>query len=319
MKKEILRSTLLLGMSLQLSACGGGGGGGNTSPVGPAPLSLVQIEDVVRSANTSAWAVNYAEPQIAFARSFLFMVPAGVNSNTIFPAYQAGTTTAMPAICPSGGSYTATWARASLTGVATNDYLMLKYLNCVQSNGDVYNGAVTTTSATSSSAVVYLGDFVNFQITTAATSTLVLNATGLSYTVVAPASYPHIYTTTGSLSATITPVKTASALLSGTNNFVISGINAVDNFSTSTTKTRALGFASNDGARSYTVVNQNPGSYSYTSAGALISANPGTVSKITGYQNITLTVASFLNSATVTGTNTDGSTITDTMQGNYLW
>jgi hypothetical protein len=302
-----------LSLVLALAGCGAGG----DTAAGATPLTSAQIQDATKSANSANWILSTVDTIQYIGFTYLANLQTLSGTNT--------TTTDLGTVCPNGGSYLATWLTNSTQYLTVGDTITLNLTNCVKSDGYTYNGSetYTITSATlptpTTSEVIIKSVLDNLTVTTPQVmlsstplTTLSFSGTNMSFSRTQTLSnntytYPKTYKSTGNLTANMTT--SAGNIASGT--YTISNATANDVFSSSSAHSLAYSLTSSDGTFNNLVLTNTQPKES-TSSGLVISAYPIYQVNYSGAQ-ITATVSA--SGTTLSGTNSDGSTISNISLG----
>ena len=267
-----------------------------------APLSNAAIQTIVKSANTSSSSVSFIQSEAFYlSRSLESLSSSGtiVGTNTSLPN--------SPAVCASG-SYTASWNVASATFVTVGDFLEMNYNNC-----DGYNGkAKFTFTGFPSGGRSGVPLFTNFSYLTSNATTISVASSSLAWTTTSVDLnvFPRSITMTGSLTNSVNT--TANNLYSGNHTYSSSAITFTKSYPSSTVESESYKLFSNDGTQSYNVDTVTPKSYTSGS----VTTNGVTDVKLGA---ATLRVSSSGTDSTVTGTNTDGSTVSPITLGSAAY
>lgn len=241
---------LTLSLTLALSACGGGGGGSSAPAT---PLTSAQILGATKSANSAGWILSSVDGLQGAGLAYLSLLSTTSGNNTTSNDLD---------VCPTSGSYTATWNIADITRWTQGDSITLNLTDCVKSDGYTYNGSetytvTTATFGTNTLDVTITSDLTQLTVSTPnsglsstplttvtftsnntqLTRTTTLDSTSNSYT------YPATYESSGSMVATLNT--SAGNIASGT--YTVSQAKMEDTYSTSTANTRQAFLVSSDG------------------------------------------------------------------------
>lgn len=300
-------------LTLALSACGGGGG--SSAPA--TPLTSAQIQGATKSANSAGWVLSSVDGLQGAGLAYLSLLSTTSGNNT--------TSTDLD-ICPTSGSYTATWNIADIARWTQGDSITLNLTDCVKSDGYTYNGSETYTVTTVPPAantfeVTITSDLTQLTVSTPnsgssssplttltftsnntqLTRTTTLDSTSNSYT------YPATYQSSGSMVATLNT--SAGNIASGT--YTVSQAKMEDTYSTSTANTRQAFLVSSDGTYNNVVLKNMQAK----------SNNGGTITYpkyLVAYANAAIVATVSSLTTTLSGENSDGSLISAFINYKYF-
>lgn len=307
-KKTYLKCASL-SLALALSGCGGGGGSSSSITI----LSTAQIQNVVKSANSADWIMSTVDSIQFTGYTYLNKIATTLSG--------ANTTTADLGTVCSSGSYTATWNVGSATTFTTGDTITLNLTNCVKPDGYTYNGSESYTvtslsnTGTSSDEVTINSTLDNLTVVTPQTSLSNSTLTNLSFSnsnmtftrertwssSTSTYTYPMTFKSTGGISSTMST--SAGNIASGT--YTISNATVTDSFTNSINHTLATSLTSSDGTFNDVVLTNTQAKSIISSA---TTAYPIYLVTYAGAR-ITATISAFRT--TLSGTNSDGSPITN--------
>jgi hypothetical protein len=295
-----------LSLALALSGCGGGGGGSSATT----PLSNTQIQDAAKSANSADWIMTTVDAIQYAGFTYLGKIQttlSGTNTTSI----DLGT------VCTSG-SYAATWNVGSATSYTVGDTITLTLSNCVKPDGYTYNGSetyvITSTSIEQATSSSSLNDLTVSTINNL--SSLSFSNSNLNYskTITTGTTYPKTFKSTGLITAVLST--TAGNIASGTYN--ISNATVTDTWSAVDSHALTNSLTSSDGTYNNLELTNTRAkvriNFLADGSGSFYTQTfPKYLVKYSGASINVETVDSY--TSTLSGTNTDGSTIANTSIG----
>jgi hypothetical protein len=306
---------LTLSLTLALSACGGGGGGSSAPAT---PLTSAQILGATKSANSAGWILSSVDGLQGAGLAYLSLLSTTSGNNI--------TSTDLD-ICPTSGSYTATWNIADITRWTQGDSITLNLTDCVKSDGYTYNGSETYTVTTVPPAantldITITSDLTQLTVSTPnsgvsstplTTVTFTSNNTQLTWSrtwnsTSSTYTTPSTYESSGSMVATLNT--SAGNIASGT--YTVSQAKMEDRYSTSTANTRQAFLVSSDGTYNNVVLKNIAAK---ESSSGFTTAYP---KYLIAYANAAIVATVSSLTTTLSGENSDGSLISDFISYKYF-